>query len=131
MVRECFLFHMTPTCLLTDALRSVQRSQHQRGTLVARNQGDNNDNRNNDDDLPGEFDGDEPDNLLMHVEGSKSSAPATSRTSRILPNPRAEVEQEATSSISVARNTEQVRRLSLFHMTTDSSDVRCGLGSCQ
>ena len=84
------------------------------------NQGDNSGNGNSNDSPPRVFDGDEPDDLLTHVQGSKtwSSMPATNRTSRILPNPHVGLAREATP---VARSTEQVGHLSSFCMTTDST----------
>ena len=47
------------------------------------NQGDNSGNGNSNDGPPGAFDGNELDNLLTHVQGSKtqSSVPAMNRTS--------------------------------------------------
>jgi hypothetical protein len=85
----------------------------------------NNNNGNNDDGLPGD---DEPDNLLTCVQGSRGSVPTTCRSLGTFPSLQAELEQEATS---VVRSTEQVGRLSFFHMAGDSSDVRWGSGSCQ
>ena len=98
--------------------------------MLLLDQGTSNDNGNINDGIPGEFDGNELDDLLINVQGSKSSVPATSlyATSRILPNPQVELEQGGTS---VARSTEQVGRLSFFCVTTDSSDVRWGSSSCQ
>ena len=92
-----------------DALRSVQRFRHPQGTMLVPNQGDNlgDDNGNNDDGPPGEFDGDKPENLLIHVQGSKGSVPVTHRTSRILPDPCIGLGQKATGT-SMARSTEQV-----------------------
>lgn len=109
--------------MLIDAPRSVRRSpsRHQQG-----NQRDIEENGNDDDGLPGEFDGDKPDDLLAQVQGNKSSAPVTYRTSRNLHNPWLEREEKATSA---PRSTEQVGRLSFFRMPTDASEVRWGSGS--
>lgn len=84
------------------------------------NQGDNSGNGNSNDGPPGAFDGNELDNLLTHVQGSKtqSSVPAMNRTSWILPNPHIGLAREATP---VARSMEQVGHLSSFCMTTDST----------
>jgi hypothetical protein len=112
----------------------VPRPRHRQGTMLALNQGDNGNNGNGDGGLPGEFDGDEPDDLLIHVERSKDSVPATYRTSRVSPgNPQVELERAATgTSVATSRNTEEVR-LSFFRMTPqadrDSIDVRWGSGS--
>lgn len=109
--------------LLTDAQRSVRRSpgRHRRlgGATSALGHRDTDENGINDSDdgLAGEFDGDEPEDLLMQVQRSKSSVPVTCRTSSILHNPRVEREGEATSA---ARCTEQVGHLSFFRMPTDS-----------
>jgi len=77
--------------------------------MLVPNQGDNlgNDNGNNDDSPPGEFDGNEPENLLIHVQGSKGSMPVMHRTSRILPDSRIGLGRKATGT-SMARSTEQV-----------------------
>ena len=114
MVREYVLFRTT--CLMTDALRSVRRFRNPQETLLVHNQGDDEANEINDDDgLPGEFDNDEPDDLLIRVQGSKGSesVPATNRPSRTSPNAPEGLEQETTQGSS-ARNTEQVGRLSSF-----------------
>ena len=99
------------TCLLMDALRAVRRPRHRQGTMLPLDQGNSDGNGNNDDNLPGEFDGGEPDDLLINVQASKSSVPATYATSRISPNPRVELQREAAS---VARSTGQVGHLSSF-----------------
>ena len=116
------LFHTT--CLLMDsdalALGSVRRPQYRRGAMSPLNQGDNDGIGNSDDGPSGAFDGNELDDLLTHVQGSKSSVPATNRTSGILPNPQAHVGLER-GATPVARSTEQVGRLSSFCMTTDST----------
>jgi hypothetical protein len=112
MVREYILFRMT--CLMTDALRSVRRPRNLQEALLVPNQGDDEANENNDGGLPGEFDGDEPDgDLLIRVQGSKGSVPATNRPSRTLPNAPEGLERETTQA-SAARNTEQVGRLASF-----------------
>jgi len=77
--------------------------------MLVPNQGDNlgDDNENNNDHSPGEFDGDEPENLLIHVQESKGSVPVTHRTLRILPDSHVGLRWKATGT-STARSTEQV-----------------------
>ena len=119
--------------LLMNALRSVQQSRHRPGAMLALNRGlrDTDDNGNNDDDPPpaGGFNGNQPLAGDLPIRGqesrSRSSVPATYGTSKILPNPRVEVEGDT----SVARSTEQVCRLSFFRITTDPSNLRWGSGS--
>ena len=79
-----------------NVLGSERRPRYQRGEMSPLNQGDNDGNGNSNDGPSGAFDGDEPDDLLTHVQGSKSSVPATNRTSRILPNPHVGLAREAT-----------------------------------
>jgi hypothetical protein len=117
--------------LLMNALRSVQQSRHRPGAMLALNRGleDTDDNGNNDDGplQAGGFNGNQPlaGDLPIRGQGSRSSVPATYGTSKILPNPRVEVEGDT----SVARSTEQVCRLSFFRITTDPSNLRWGSGS--
>ena len=111
MVREYVLFRTT--CLITDALRSVRRPRNPRETSSVPNQGDDEANEDNDCGRPGEFDGDEPDDLLIRVQGSKGSVLATNGPSKTLLDTREGLERE-TNQASAARNTEQVGRLSSF-----------------
>jgi len=96
--------------------QSLGRHRQLGGATPALGHRDTDKNGNNDNGLPGVFEGDEPDDLLMHVQRSKSSVPVTCRTSSILHNPQ--VEREG-GVMSAARRTEQVSHLSFFHMPTD------------
>ena len=94
--------------MLTDGRCSVRGSPIHQGTTLNLNQRGGDEHGNNDDNCPGEFDNDEPDNLLVQVQGSKKTVPVTYRSSR---------------------STEQVGCLSFFHTAAGSSKVRWGSGS--
>lgn len=88
---------------------SLSQRQQLGGTALALDQrdADGSGPGGDDNNLPGEFDDDEPDDLLTHVQRSESSLPSTQRALRVPHNTR--VEDEGRSS---ARSTEQVRHFS-------------------